>query len=193
MLHNCLQHEFIFQSRSVDKWKHSLVPFQPVVQTRFHWVNSVRRKRSPDNGLFLKKNQFSEVPAVRIPRPLHFWETLNCIFWSQEIFYLMLVCPPKSQTWNFRFLYVTVSTLKPMAETKFNSFTVGDFSLFLENVTALGLQFSGLKTLNSSIMKFMPFAKLPQQTSMAQNNAAIFFIWTIKTHCKHIVEIFNKC
>ena len=29
--------------------------------------------------------------------------------------YLMLVCPPKSQTWNLRFLYVTVSTLNPMA------------------------------------------------------------------------------
>ena len=28
---------------------------------------------------------------------------------------LMLVCPPKSQTWNLRFLYVTVSTLNPMA------------------------------------------------------------------------------
>ena len=28
---------------------------------------------------------------------------------------LMLVWPPKSQTWNFRFLYVTVSTLNPIA------------------------------------------------------------------------------
>lgn len=30
--------------------------------------------------------------------------------------YLILVCPPKSQTWNLRFLYVTVSTLNPIAE-----------------------------------------------------------------------------
>lgn len=29
--------------------------------------------------------------------------------------HLMLVWPPRSHTWNFRFLYVTVSTLKPMA------------------------------------------------------------------------------
>lgn len=29
--------------------------------------------------------------------------------------YLILVCPPRSHTWNFRFLYVTVSTLKPIA------------------------------------------------------------------------------
>ena len=27
----------------------------------------------------------------------------------------MLVCPPKSHTWNLILLYVTVSTLKPMA------------------------------------------------------------------------------
>ena len=32
--------------------------------------------------------------------------------------YLMLVCPPKSHTWNFKFLYTTVSTLKPIAERK---------------------------------------------------------------------------
>lgn len=30
----------------------------------------------------------------------------------------MLVWPPKSQTWNLMFLYVTVSTLKPMAASK---------------------------------------------------------------------------
>lgn len=28
--------------------------------------------------------------------------------------YLMLVCPPRSHTWNFRFLYVTCSTLNPI-------------------------------------------------------------------------------
>lgn len=28
--------------------------------------------------------------------------------------YLILVCPPKSHTWNLKFLYVTCSTLKPM-------------------------------------------------------------------------------
>lgn len=89
----------------------------------------------------------------------------------------MLVCPPKSQTWNFRFLYVTVSTLKPMAETKLNNFTVGDFSLFFWRTLQhfLSLKFSGLKILSSYIMKFMPFVKLPQQIFMAQNNAVIFF------------------
>lgn len=29
--------------------------------------------------------------------------------------HLILVCPPRSHTWNFRLLYVTVSTLKPIA------------------------------------------------------------------------------
>ena len=33
---------------------------------------------------------------------------------NENLTYLMLVCPPKSQTWNLRFLYVTCSTLKPM-------------------------------------------------------------------------------
>ena len=32
--------------------------------------------------------------------------------------YLILVCPPRSHTWNLRFLYVTVSTLKPIAKDK---------------------------------------------------------------------------
>ena len=30
----------------------------------------------------------------------------------------MLVCPPRSQTWNLMFLYVTVSTLNPIAASK---------------------------------------------------------------------------
>lgn len=89
----------------------------------------------------------------------------------------MLVCPPKSQTWNFRFLYVTVSTLKPMAEIKLNSFTIGDFSLYFWRTLQqlLSLKFSGLKILCSYITKFMPFEKLAQQTFMAQNNAVSFF------------------
>lgn len=33
---------------------------------------------------------------------------------------LILVCPPKSHTWNFRFLHVIVSTLKPIAVQKSN-------------------------------------------------------------------------
>ena len=30
------------------------------------------------------------------------------------LLHLILVCPPKSQTWNLRFLWVTYYTLKPM-------------------------------------------------------------------------------
>lgn len=36
----------------------------------------------------------------------------------QQCTYLILVCPPKSHTWNFRFLHVIVSTLKPIAVQK---------------------------------------------------------------------------
>lgn len=42
---------------------------------------------------------------------------LLCIYISHiyKITNLILVCPPKSHTWNFRFLHVIVSTLKPIA------------------------------------------------------------------------------
>jgi hypothetical protein len=45
-------------------------------------------------------------------RPKGTWR-VRC---SDTAAHLILVCPPKSHTWNLRFLYVTVSTLKPMAE-----------------------------------------------------------------------------
>lgn len=41
------------------------------------------------------------------------------------ITHLILVCPPRSHTWNFRFLYVTVSTLKPIAAERKKKIQIG--------------------------------------------------------------------
>lgn len=51
--------------------------------------------------------------------------------------HLILVCPPRSHTWNFRLLYVTVSTLKPIAVQKKNKKRTGTVSLIITTVSSV--------------------------------------------------------
>lgn len=91
--------------------------------------------------------------------------------------YLILVCPPRSQTWNFRFLYVTVSTLKPIAvqrEIHMGTVSAGDTTSLPDYFHCLICMYSGIFLLSTSSIYLLSLCKVREK--WGEKFCWIFFV-----------------